>query len=50
MRSGNTEERIYEIAIFTRVLDDFKFVKDGQAFRNKVPVGELEVCIAVRVG
>ncbi|WP_170917577.1 hypothetical protein [Maledivibacter halophilus] len=28
-RRRNTEERIYEIAVFTRALEDFKFVKNG---------------------
>jgi len=50
MRSENTKSRIYEVAVFTRVSGDLKFVKDGQGYTNKVPVGELEVCIAVRVG
>jgi hypothetical protein len=50
MRSENTKERIYEIAAFTRSVDDFTFTRDGQDFRNKVPIGELEVCIAVRIG
>ncbi len=49
MRSENTKERIYETAVFTRALGDLKFVKDGQGYANKMPVGELEVCIAVRV-
>lgn len=44
----NTKNRIYEIAVFTRVLKDFKFVNDGRDFKNKVPIGELEICIAVR--
>ncbi|WP_208985077.1 hypothetical protein [Maledivibacter halophilus] len=47
-RCRNTKERIYEIAVFTRNLKDFKFVKNGRDFKNKVPIGELEICIAVR--
>jgi hypothetical protein len=47
VRSRNAKERIYEIAVFTRFLEDFKFVEEGQDFKNKVPVGELEICIAV---
>jgi DNA invertase Pin-like site-specific DNA recombinase len=43
----NTKERISEIAVFTRATSDFKFIKDGRDFRNKIPVGELEITIAV---
>ena len=49
MRCRNTKSKIYEIAVFTRVTDDFKFTTDGDDFRNKVPIGELEVCIALRI-
>ncbi|MBN4069626.1 hypothetical protein JYU11_01825 [bacterium AH-315-G05] len=49
MRSGNTKDRIYEIAVFTRALGDLKFVENAQGHTIKVPVSELEVCIAVRV-
>jgi hypothetical protein len=49
VRCRNTEGRIYEIAVFTRVLDDFQFTRDGDDFKNKVPIGELEVCIALRI-
>ena len=48
VRCRNTKERIYEIAVFTRALEDFKFVSDGRDFKNKVPIGELKICIAVR--
>jgi hypothetical protein len=49
VRCRNTKGEIYEIAVFTRVLDDFQFTRDGDDFRNKVPIGELEVCIALRI-
>ena len=47
-RCRNKKERIYEIAVFTKALKDFKFVKNGPDFKNKVPIGELGTCIAVR--
>jgi hypothetical protein len=47
--SRNTKGGIYEIAVFTMVTDDFRFTRDGEDFRNKVPVGELEICIALRI-
>ncbi|WP_286673008.1 hypothetical protein [Anaeromonas frigoriresistens] len=43
MRSRNTKGGIYEIAVFTMVTDDFQFIRDGEDFRNKVPVGKLEI-------
>ncbi|MCG8483318.1 MAG: hypothetical protein MJA31_08435 [Clostridia bacterium] len=49
VRCRNTKGGIYERAVFTRVLDDFQFTRDGDDFRNKVPIGELEVCIALRI-
>lgn len=49
VRCRNTKGGIYEIAVFTRVLDDFQFTRDGDDFKNKVPIGELEVCIALRI-
>jgi len=50
MRDRNTKEKIYEVAVFTKVSEDLKFVKNKQGYSNKVPVGKLEVCIAVRIG
>ena len=49
VRSRNTKGGIYEIAVFTMVTDDFQFTRDSEDFRNKVPVGELEICIALRI-
>jgi hypothetical protein len=43
----NTKERIYEIAVFTRVTDSFTFDMEGADFKNKRPIGDLEVSIAV---
>ncbi|GMQ62072.1 hypothetical protein AN2V17_13030 [Vallitalea sp. AN17-2] len=47
-RCRNTKERIYEIAVFTRALKDFKFVKNGRDFKSEVPIGEFKICIALR--
>lgn len=46
VRGGNTKEKVHEIAVFTRVSEDFKFVRDGQDFKNKVPIGEYKIIIA----
>ena len=49
MHSGNTKGKIYEIAVFTRVSGDLKFIRNSEGYTNKVPVGELEICIAIRI-
>ena len=49
MRDVDTKEKIVEIAHFSRVTEAYQFIKSGPDFRNKVPVSELEVRIAIRI-
>ena len=45
----DTKEKIVEIAHFSRVSDSFQFTRNVDDFRNKVPISEIEVRIAVRI-
>ena len=45
MRSENTKERIYEIAAFTRSVDDFTFTRNGQDFGKKCQLVNLKFAL-----
>ena len=49
MRDKDTKSYIVEIARFSKASDGFQFVKNGPDFRNKKPIFELEIGIAVRI-
>jgi hypothetical protein len=48
-RNKATTEKIYEIAVFSMGSGGFSFNRDKHNFLKKEHVGELEICIAVRV-
>jgi hypothetical protein len=49
VRSKNTKEELVEILVFKRSVRVFSFSTDGDDFRNKEQINELEICIAVRI-
>ncbi len=49
VRGKNTKEEIVEILVFKRPARFFSFSADGDDFRNKEQINELEICIAVRI-
>ncbi|NMA84274.1 MAG: hypothetical protein GX962_10490, partial [Epulopiscium sp.] len=49
VRGRDTKSIIFEIARFFKVSDGFQFIKNGPDFRNKKPISELEIGIAVRM-
>lgn len=49
VRGRDTKKRIVEIAHFTKVTDYYQFTRTGHDFRNKVPVSELEIRIALLI-
>jgi len=49
VRNVDTKEKIVEIAHFSRVTEAYQFTKNGPDFRNKEPISELDIRIAVRI-
>ena len=47
--SKNTKEEVVEILVFKRSARFFAFTSDGDDFKNKEQINELEVCIAIRI-
>lgn len=45
----DTKSIIFEIARFYKASDGFQFVNNGPDFRNKKPISELEIGIAIRI-
>jgi hypothetical protein len=49
VRSKNTKGELVEILVFKRSARIFSFTSDGDDFKNKEQINELEVCIAIRI-
>ncbi|MBZ2174345.1 hypothetical protein K8M07_03695 [Schnuerera sp. xch1] len=47
VRDKDAKSLIFEIARFYKASDSFQFVRNGPDFRNKKPIFELEIGIAV---
>lgn len=49
MRSKNTKGKLVEILVFKRSARFFSFNANGDDYKNKEQINELEVCIAIRI-
>ena len=49
VRSKNTKGKLVEILVFKRSARFYSFNADGDDFKNKEQINQVEVCIAVRI-